>query len=361
MSSMKIVTIVGARPQFIKAAVVSAALAEAGANERIVHTGQHFDAAMSDIFFHELGLSPPAHHLGIGGLSHGAMTGRMLEAIESVLMAEQPEWVVVYGDTNSTLAGALAAAKLDLPVAHVEAGMRSFNRRMPEELNRVVTDHLATLHLATGDGPVRWLAAEGIHHGVHVVGDVMLDALRIYSGAAARTGTRERLGVSKARYGLVTLHRAENTDAPERLRDIARGLEAVGRQLPLLFPVHPRTRAALERSGVSLDPGCVRILEPVGYLDMLDLESGAALVLTDSGGVQKEAFFHGVPCVTLREETEWTETVELGWNVLASAADAIEAAAIRQISTPRPTSPPRIYGDGHAGQHIARTLREFRA
>jgi UDP-GlcNAc3NAcA epimerase len=321
----KVVTIVGARPQFVKAAVVSGALARAGVDEVLVHTGQHFDAAMSDVFFQELGLATPRHHLGIGGLGHAAMTGRMLEAIERVLTEERPAWVLVYGDTNSTLAGALAASKLHIPVAHVEAGMRPFNRRMPEEINRVLTDHVSDLLLVTGEAPVRLLAAEGITRGVHVVGDVMLEAQRLFAAASARSGARARLA-GTAPYALLTLHRAENTDDPERLRAIFAGLSRVAGRLTLILPLHPRTRGLADRYAVSLES--FRLLEPVGYLEMQDLEAGAALILTDSGGVQKEAFFHGVPCVTLRDETEWTETFDLGWNVLAGPDPArIEAAA----------------------------------
>jgi len=358
MTAARIVTVVGARPQFIKAAVVSAALAQDGLQEILVHTGQHYDVAMSDVFFEELGLPPPARHLGIGGLSHGAMTGRMLEAIEKVLVEERPDFVVVYGDTNSTVAGALAAAKLHIPVAHVEAGMRSYNRRMPEEQNRVVTDHLATLHFVTSDTPRRNLEREGVSTGIHVVGDVMLDAVQIYRASAERKRTREELGVSSGGFGLVTLHRAENTDSEARLRGILDALTDVSRDLPLVFSVHPRTQKLLGQLGIEL-ASTIRIVPPVSYFEMLNLELGARVVLTDSGGVQKEALYAGVPCVTLRDETEWTETVDLGWNVLAGAdRDRIIAAARHFLADPPKEPPPPIYGDGSAGARIARVLRD---
>jgi UDP-N-acetylglucosamine 2-epimerase len=354
----RVVTVVGARPQFVKAAVVSAALAREGLSEVLVHTGQHYDAALSDVFFEELGLPPPARHLGIGGLSHGAMTGRMLEAIETVLVEERPDWVLVYGDTNSTVAGALAAAKLHIPVAHVEAGMRSYNRRMPEEQNRVVTDHLATLHLVTSDTPRGNLEREGISSGIHVVGDVMLDAVRIYGASAERKRTRDELGIVRGGFGLVTLHRAENTDSPERFAAILDALGDVSRELPLVFSVHPRTQKLLEQQRRQL-PDTIRILPPVSYFEMLNLELGARIILTDSGGVQKEALYAGVPCVTLRDETEWTETVDLGWNVLAGADRArIVAAARRFLAQSPEAGPPPIYGDGAAGSRIARILRD---
>jgi UDP-GlcNAc3NAcA epimerase len=356
----RVVTVVGARPQFIKAAVVSAALEQAGLSEMLIHTGQHYDVAMSDVFFEELSLPPPARHLGVGGLSHGAMTGRMIEAIETVLVEERPDWVLVYGDTNSTVAGALAAAKLHIPVAHVEAGMRSFNRRMPEELNRVVTDHLATLHFVTSDLPRRNLENEGVTAGVHIVGDVMLDAVRTYRASAERQRTREELGVERGGFGLVTLHRAENTDSPERLREIIDALAEVSRELPLVFSVHPRTQKLLEKLHLELAP-TIRIVPPISYFEMLNLELGARLILTDSGGVQKEALYAGVPCVTLRDETEWTETVDLGWNVLAGAERSrIVSAARHFLAHPPGGEPAPIYGDGGAAARIARHLGDAR-
>jgi UDP-GlcNAc3NAcA epimerase len=353
---MHVFTVVGARPQFVKAAVVSRALSSARAEETLVHTGQHFDAQMSDVFFAELGLPPPARHLGIGGLSHGAMTGRMLEALEALLIERRPDVVLVYGDTNSTLAGALAAAKLHIPVAHVEAGMRSFDRRMPEEINRVLTDHLSSLLLVTGENPAKLLAAEGIENGVHVVGDVMLDALQVYREAAERTGARRRLGLSSG-YALATLHRAENTDDEGRLAEIVDALSELAAELPVVVPLHPRTKKALSRHGLAGRTQALTIIDPIGYLEMLDCECGARLILTDSGGVQKEAFWQGVPCVTLRDVTEWTETVEHGYNRLAGADRARILEHARAFLERRPDgSRPPLYGDGKAAERVADLL-----
>lgn len=359
-SPTRILTIVGARPQFVKAAVVSRALADAGIEECLVHTGQHYDADMSAIFFEELGIPAPAHHLGIGSGSHGAQTGRMLEAIEQVILDERPDRVLVYGDTNSTLAGAVAASKLHVPIDHVEAGLRSFNRRMPEEINRVVTDHLSSLLFAPTETAVRNLANEGIA-GEQVVdcGDVMHDAtLAARDIAAVRSDVLERLGLEPGGYILATVHRAESTDDPDVLAHIIDGLvgAAVAAGLKVVLPLHPRTRGSLERHDL-LDraDGGIALIAPVGYLDMTRLESAAALVATDSGGVQKEAFFHRVPCVTLRSETEWVELVELGWNTLANPANADIAATIaaRIGSVGRESSP---YGDGRAGNRIAEAI-----
>jgi len=350
-----VLSVVGARPQFVKAAVVSAALAEHGISETLVHTGQHYDAALSDVFFDELGLAPPSHHLGIGDLPHGAMTGRMLEQLERLLVAATPRLVLVYGDTNSTLAGALAAAKLHVDVAHVEAGMRSFNRAMPEELNRILTDHLATLHLVSSETPRQHLAREGVTDGVHVVGDVMRDAFLRYAQLAENSSPRAELGLD-GDYALATVHRAENTDDRGRLHEIVGGLAAIAELLPVVFPAHPRTRQALERHQLAVPPR-VQMIEPIGYLAMTALERHATLIVTDSGGVQKEAFYAGVPCVTLRDETEWLETVEQGWNVLAGAnAEAIADAAQQSLAgtlTPRDEN---TYGDGRSAHHIARIL-----
>lgn len=353
---VKILTVVGARPQFVKAAVVSRALLARGLDEVLVHTGQHYDAAMSDIFFKELGLPLPQHHLGIGGLSHGAMTGRMLEAIESLLLQEKPDWVLVYGDTNSTLAGALAAAKLGIPIAHVEAGMRSFNRAMPEEINRVLTDHLSSKLFVTSPEPVRLLAAEGIQQGVHCVGDVMYDAVRAFAPLAARTGLREHLQLAPGSYGLLTLHRAENTDDPARLRRWLSQLEVLSRELPLVFPVHPRTRQAILTAAPDWQADRIHLIEPVGYLEMLDLTQAASLILTDSGGLQKEALYLGVPCLTLRTETEWTETLEAGWNQLVPEPEPLAGVARACMAAPPLGPAPILYGDGTAAEQIAKLL-----
>jgi UDP-N-acetylglucosamine 2-epimerase len=350
----RIVTVVGARPQFIKAAPVSRALRQAGHHEYLVHTGQHYDDRMSAVFFDELGLRPADCNLGIGSGPHGVQTGAMLGAIEAVIQREAPDHVLVYGDTNSTLAAALAAAKLGRPVAHVEAGLRSFDRRMPEEVNRVLVDHMAELLLAPSATAVRNLAAEGIVRGVREVGDVMAEAV---ADAAART-TLPRpllrtLGVSPGAYLLATVHRAENTDDPDRLRAIMAALERVDDCV--VFPVHPRTRKALAAAGWSgpSRPG-LQLIEPVGYLDMVGLQMHARAILTDSGGVQKEAYWLGRPCITLRDNTEWVETVAMGWNTLVGADTERIVAAVRDLHLP--DSRPPLYGEGDAAARIAALL-----
>lgn len=356
---MKVVTVIGARPQFIKAAPVSAALAAGGViDEVVVHTGQHYDDNMSRVFFDELGMREPALHLGVGGGSHGAMTGRMLEAIEGVLLADLPDWVLVYGDTNSTLAGALAAAKLHVPVAHVEAGLRSFNRRMPEELNRVLTDHLAELLFAPTETAVDNLSAEGIAGpAVQLVGDVMYDVALQTLAKGEGVDRLGRFGLLPGGYVLATIHRAENTDNPAVLASIFLGLSAVAERHQVVVPLHPRTEAALRASGLLDEAGRrLRLLPPVGYLDMVALERGALLIATDSGGVQKEAYFHRVPCVTLREETEWVELVEHGWNRLVSPTNADEVAAAILGSIGSQGREIQLYGGGKAAHTIARIL-----
>jgi UDP-GlcNAc3NAcA epimerase len=352
---VKIVTVIGARPQFIKAVCVSRAVAEhADVEELIVHTGQHFDANMSDIFFDQLGIPQPAYHLGIGGGTHGQNSGRMIEAIERVLLDERPDWLLVYGDTDSTLAGAVAAAKLHISVAHVEAGLRSFNMRMPEEINRRLTDHVSTLLFAPTDAAVTNLAAEGIAGDrVRQVGDVMFDAARLFGASVGEAATLlGRLGVSSKEYILATVHRQENADDPDRLRAI---VEALGTAvLPVVLPLHPRTRARLAQMEISL-PSRIVAVDPLGYLDMTALQRHAAFVVTDSGGVQKEAFFHGVPCVTLRDETEWGELITLGWNRLARPGRDDLVAALAQVP-PLGQAGVAPYGDGHTAQRIVAAL-----
>jgi UDP-GlcNAc3NAcA epimerase len=340
----RILSVVGARPQFIKAAPVSRAIGRLPAlSEILVHTGQHHDPEMSAVFFEELDIPAPRHHLGIHGGTHGAMTGRMLEALERVMLAEKPDWVLVYGDTNSTLAGALAAAKLDLPVAHVEAGLRSFNWRMPEEVNRVVADRVSRLLLCPTATAAANLAREGIVEGVHRVGDVMYDAT-LAAAEKARAGSRilAELGLEPGRFALATVHRAENTDDREALAAILDFLRAHARARRVVLPLHPRTRAAAGRFG--LDLGGLDVVAPLGYLDMARLVDTCAEVLTDSGGLQKEAYFHRKPCVTLRAETEWVETVEAGWNRLWRGPDYGPRRDIKD------------YGDGRAAERIARLL-----
>lgn len=341
---MKLITILGARPQFIKAAPVARALAGRPVRHVLVHTGQHYDYEMSRIFFEELGLPEPAYHLGVGSGSHGRQTGEMLSRVEEVLQEKKPDWVLVYGDTNSTLAGALAAAKLHIPVAHIEAGLRSYNRRMPEEINRVLTDHVSTLLCCPTETAVANLRSEGFQHviddgklltpdaaaalapqlrshpGPWVVntGDVMYDAYLLCREVAARKSRiLAELNLTPGDYFLATVHRAENTDDPTALGNIVAAFQELSRQRRLVWPLHPRTRQALAAYGLLADLAQMtpqlQLLPPVGYFDMLMLQAHAAAILTDSGGVQKEAFFAGVPCLTLREETEWVETVEAGW------------------------------------------------
>jgi UDP-GlcNAc3NAcA epimerase len=348
---VNIVSVVGARPQFIKAATVSRHLRRAH-QEVLVHTGQHYDEQLSDVFFAQLDLPPPDHHLGVGSAPHGRQTAQILERLEDVLLQEKPDRVLVYGDTNSTLAGALAAVKLHIPLAHVEAGLRSYDRRMPEEINRVLTDHCADLLFCPTVTAVENLAREGITNGVHLVGDVMYDSLlqQTPDDSDARQILRG-WGLEPGEYFLATVHRAANTDDAARLGTI---LQALGElSLPVVFPIHPRTRKAIAVAGLSLTPN-IHLREPLGYRDMLVLERHARSILTDSGGVQKEAFFLGVPCVTLREETEWPETVECGWNVLAGAEPERIVAAARR---PAPQEErPLLFGDGHAAEKIVRSL-----
>ncbi len=356
---LKVASIVGTRPQFVKAAPVSRALADRnGVTEIIIHTGQHYDETMSRVFFEELAIPEPTYNLGVGSADHGVQTGRMLIGLEEVLEEERPDWVLVYGDTNSTLAGTLAAVKLGLPVAHVEGGMRSFDRRMPEEINRVVTDHLADLHLCVTQTAVDNLAAEGVAEGVHLVGDVMYDAVTMFVDLAHRRfNPLARLGLEPKSYVLMTCHRPENTDVGERLAAIVRAVGRVSRLKPVIAPLHPRTRAALKRFGLDFPPS-VKVMESTSYLETLVLEKNAALILTDSGGVQKEAFFHGVPCVTIRDQTEWSETVELGANILAGGDEEAIVVAARQALErgPLAANAAELYGGGRAARRIADLL-----
>jgi UDP-GlcNAc3NAcA epimerase len=342
----RIVSIVGARPQFIKALPFSRAVrAQDDFEEVMVHTGQHFDRNMSDIFFDELKIERPRHHLNINGGGHGAMTGRMLGAIEEVLLAERPEAVIVYGDTNSTVAGALAAAKLHIPVVHAEAGMRSFNRRMPEELNRVMADHLSAVLLCATTTAVENLKREGIVKGVHKVGDLMYDATLLTVPLAKRHSTiLKRLGLKPKKYGVATVHRAENTDHHAMLAEIAEYLRKESRKRPIILPLHPRTRQALRAAGIDFDSGEIKIVDPLGYIDMCRLVHSAEIVLTDSGGLQKEAYFHRVPCVTLRTETEWVETIDCGWNRLWTVPEYQPQRRIKE------------YGNGQTAEQILKIL-----
>jgi UDP-GlcNAc3NAcA epimerase len=361
---MKIVTVVGARPQFVKAATVSAAIVEQrkrGANleEVLVHTGQHYDPNMSQVFFDQLEVPRPKYNLAVGSGSHGAMTGKMLGAVEQIIVDEAPDWLLVYGDTNSTLAGALAAAKLHVPVCHVEAGLRSFDKRMPEEVNRILTDHVSELLLCPTRTAVSNLKNEGVTRGVHHVGDVMYDAALMFTKVAeSPEHVLARYGLEPKRFRLATVHRAENTDDPQRLEGILSALASLAEpSCPVLLPLHPRTRATLKSRGLLAlveRNAALRLVEPVPFLDMIVLEKQAQLILTDSGGVQKEAYFHRVPCVTLRDDTEWVETIEAGWNQLVGADRARIEAAVLSAAPGRPIDE---YGDGDAAAKVVALLQ----
>jgi len=346
----RILSIVGARPQFVKAAVVSRAVAKAAGRvqQKLVHTGQHYDENMSDVFFRDLGIAAPDYHLDVRSASHGEMTGQMLTGIEQVLLREKPDVVIVYGDTNSTLAGALAAVKLHIPVAHVEAGLRSFNMRMPEEINRIVADRVSQWLLCPTAAAERNLLKEGVEPGrIHLVGDVMYDAVLHYAGKAAPPAERSP-------YCVATVHRAENADDPVRLRAIMKALEEVSRQTPVILPIHPRTRARLAQFGLA--PAGVRIIDPVGYLEMVGLVRHCEGVFTDSGGLQKEAYFLQKPCVTLRGESEWVELADLGVNIVAGTDPAAIVAAWQKLRAREHDWSARPYGAGDAGERIAATL-----
>jgi len=355
---VRVLTVVGARPQFVKAAVLSRALARHGIEECSVHTGQHYDENMSEVFYRQLRMAPPTYMLDVGSASHGAQTGEMMRRLEPIVEGERPDWVIVYGDTNSTLAGALVAAKLRIPVAHVEAGLRSFNRTMPEEINRVVADHVASAHFVPDERSRAQLEREGITEHVYVVGDLMIDLARESAALLPeRPAVLDRFGLTSKTYAAATVHRASNTDDPAAFARIVDGL----RRLPgrVIFPVHPRTRALAE----SLHAGSgdnITVCEPLSYLDMLALQRHARGVLTDSGGVQKEAVVLGTPCTTLREETEWRETLEGGWNVLAGTEpEAIARAGMRPA--PR-TQPAGILADqGGCAERIAQGLLDLAA
>lgn len=355
---MKIVTVVGARPQFIKAAAVSRVVRSefAGKIEEIlVHTGQHYDDNMSKVFFEELDIPEPRFNLEISGGHHGAMTGRMLEAIEKVLLQEKPDWLLIYGDTNSTLAGALAAAKLHIPVAHVEAGLRSFNMRMPEEINRIMADRVSSQLFCPTQAALDNLKAEGVTQGVHNVGDVMYDVALFYRDRAKlHSQALASLNLGRGEFALATCHRAENTDDPKRLGQILFALAELAAQYPVVLPLHPRTRKIINENGFGGFLEKLRVTEPLPFLDMIALEQGARLILTDSGGVQKEAFFYGVPCITMRDETEWVETVDAGWNRLVGADSSKILAAAQNIH--RPDTQVIPYGDGRASSKILECL-----
>jgi len=363
-SPLKLMTVVGARPQFIKASAVSRAikrLSGQAVTEIMVHTGQHYDHNLSNVFFEQMAMTLPAYNLNVGSESHGVQTGRMLEKLEGVMMEVRPDWVMVYGDTNSTLAAALAASKLHIPVAHVEAGLRSFNRRMPEEINRILTDHIARLLFCPTKTAVNLLKKEGVSMGVHHVGDVMYDCALFFKNQA-RTESRilDTLHLEAGHFGLVTLHRPENTDDPKRLTDIWDALNEASQALSLVFPIHPRTRQALEAlSLLEQHNKGLHIVDPVPFLDMVALEQAAQVILTDSGGIQKEAFFYKMPCITMRDQTEWVETETFGVNRVVGSdktriLEAWQWALAGDIHFPETT----VYGDGHTAEAILDILQK---
>jgi len=362
---LNIISIVGARPQFIKAAAIArATTAFPQMRHTVLHTGQHYDQNMSEIFFSELEIPQPAHNIGVGSAPHGAQTGRMLEAIEQVLLQAIPDWVLVYGDTNSTLAGALAAVKLHIATAHIEAGLRSYNRRMPEEINRILTDHASDLLFAPTAKSVANLRSEGFpKNRIVLVGDVMYDAALFYSAKAEQQSrVLEDLHLQPKQYILATIHRAENTDDVHRLRAIFEALSLTAERIPVVIPLHPRTYDVLGRERILSQKSALKdllIIKPLGYLDMVMLEKHARLIATDSGGVQKEAFFHKVPCVTLRTETEWVELVELNWNLLVDpiCAGKISEALLNMLNHCGAEGDP--YGGGAAAHQILRVLNAY--
>jgi UDP-N-acetylglucosamine 2-epimerase len=351
---IKIATIVGARPQFVKSSPVSRAIRE-NAEEILIHTGQHYDKNMSAVFFEEMGIPKPDYNLGVGSGLQGEQTAQMLEKIERVVIDEKPDWLLIYGDTNSTLAGALAAAKLHIPVAHIEAGLRSFDKKMPEEINRIVSDQISDILFCPTQTAVDNLKAEGITKGVEIVGDVMYDAAIHFSKIAQeRSRALDELGLKAKGYMLATIHRSSNTDDAQNLRLLLEAFVESGETI--VFPVHPRTRKAITESGLSglIDGGRVKLIDPVGYIDFLQLENCASKILTDSGGVQKEAFFFGIPCITLRDTTEWVETVQSGWNVLVHVDKNL---IMENITSFNPQGePPKLFGDGNASLYIAQRL-----
>jgi UDP-GlcNAc3NAcA epimerase len=356
---MKMLTVVGARPQFIKAAAISRAIRDQYTNlieEIIVHTGQHHDENMSQIFFDELDIPKPKFNLGISGGGHGEMTGKMLEGIERVLLQERPDCLLIYGDTNSTLAGAISAAKLHIPVAHVEAGLRSFNMRMPEEINRILSDRISSLLFCPTKTAVENLSAEGIKNGVYQVGDVMYDVALFYRERAQKNSRIfNSLGLTSKNFALATCHRAENTDDPLRLASILGAFSEIAKDLPLVLPLHPRTKKLIAENHLNPLLDSIIITDPLPFLDMIALEQGAKIILTDSGGIQKEAFFYKTPCITLRDETEWVETVSLGWNHLVGANKKAILDAVNNMDV-TPITQESPYGNGDASREICRYL-----
>jgi UDP-GlcNAc3NAcA epimerase len=364
---MKIITIIGARPQFIKASAISREIRKYNKKtnkkieEVIIHTGQHFDNNMSEVFFTELNIPQPDFNLKISNLDHGAMTGRMLEEVEKVLQEQQPDWVIVYGDTNSTLAGVLAASKLHIPIAHIEAGLRSFNKKMPEEINRIIADHTSSLLFSPTSDALKNLKNEGISKNVYNVGDVMHDVTLYYKGKANMEIALNKWKVTKFNYVLCTIHRAENTDSAECISSILDALCEISKKNTVLLPIHPRTKKIMQNLNNKEWAKNITILEPLSYLEMLRLEMSAKVIITDSGGIQKEAFFHKIPCITIRNETEWVETVSLGWNQVVGADKELILDAYSKIDSKINNRVYNVfpYGDGKASARILNHLLNF--
>ena len=354
---MKIVTIIGARPQFIKASILSLEFSkDQSIEEIIIHTGQHFDHNMSQIFFEEMMIPAPKYNLGIQNLSHGAMTGRQLEKVEEILLKEKPDYIIVYGDTNSTLAGALAAVKIHIPIIHVESGLRSFNRKMPEEINRLLTDHISSILFVPSEVSLNNLIREGIDRKkIFNVGDIMFDSTLYFSKKADHASKiLDQLGIQKRNYILTTIHRPENTDSPTRLKNIFDALSSLDTQV--IIPIHPRTKGKLAEYKCNIRKN-IKLIDPVGFFDMIILEKNASKIATDSGGIQKEAFFHGVPCITIREQTEWVELLDIGVNILTgSNIDNLKKALNSDL---KPFEPNNIYGSGNTANKIIKILKSL--
>ena len=352
---MKVLTIAGTRPQLVKIGAVSRVLRESF-NEVLVNTGQHYDYKMAGVFFDELKIPKPDYDLGIGSDTHGRQTARMMIAVEEVVEKEKPDMILVYGDTNSTLAGATVAAKLHIPIIHIEAGLRSYNKRMPEEVNRILTDHISTMLFAPTDNAVKNLKSEGISEGVYQVGDVMYDAVLYNIGLAEERYSIQDFGLIEKKYILGTIHRADNTDDSEKLKAILNAFAVV--EEIVYLPLHPRTKKMIKESGyndIIKNAGNIKVVEPISYLEMLFLEKNAKAIVTDSGGVQKEAYFAKVPCLTLRDQTEWIETIETGWNQLV---DPLKENLTIKLSALRPGKPVNnLYGDGHAAEKIVSLMK----
>ncbi|MFC3210893.1 non-hydrolyzing UDP-N-acetylglucosamine 2-epimerase [Planomicrobium okeanokoites] len=354
---MKVLTIAGTRPQLVKVGAVSRVLRESF-TEVLVNTGQHYDYKMAGVFFDELKIPKPDYDLGIGSAPHGRQTGRMMIAVEEVVEKEKPDVILVYGDTNSTLAGAIVASKLHIPIVHIEAGLRSYNKEMPEEINRVLTDHISTLLFAPTDNAVKNLKTEGITAGVYQVGDVMYDAVKFNIGLAEERYSLKDYGLDQKNYILGTIHRADNTDNPKKLSAILNSFSKI--KETVFLPLHPRTKKMIEENGfnsILVNSGNIRVVEPISYLEMLFLEKNAKMIVTDSGGVQKEAYFAKVPCLTLRDQTEWVETVEAGWNQLVNPLTDNLAEKLLNLEIGKPVE--SLYGDGHAAKKIVSTMKKY--